>query len=252
MHTSLRLAALGSALAFTATAHAGTLQTIDFNDLTHGQIIDDEYAAQGLTISARNTGGGPDLAVAFDSDITGSTRDSDLQFFGQWAGGNAKDTAMGRMLIIQENNWGNDGSFVSHPDDEGSRPAGQVTFAFDRAVEQIGFDLIDFQDGERVGSSIVSIFDGNQQVSIDFSLFDDAGQFNVAGFEAGDRYANTVPMIDLAALGLTNGATKVVFSFGGSMAIDNFRYVSAVPTPTAAGAGMLGLLGLGWRRRRAA
>ncbi|MEM9251452.1 MAG: hypothetical protein AAGB29_03790 [Planctomycetota bacterium] len=238
------------AVAATALANAGAVQTIDFDDLVHGQIIDNEYAAQGVMISAINFSDGPNLAVAFDSDIVGPTSDSDLQFDGGWAGGNIADQSAGRVLIIQENNEGNNGETVSDPDDEGSRPAGKVVFEFDKRITSLGFDLIDFEDSETIGSTVVSIFNGLEQRTIDFAAFDDPGMFNVPGFDPGNRHANNVPMFDLVALGLTQGATRVEFNFGGSMAIDNVRFI-AVPTPTAAAAGLIGLAGLALRRRNA-
>jgi len=52
---------------------------IDFNTLGNRQIVDTEFqTSYGLTISAQNVGGGPDLAVIFDSTLTG-TLDPDLQ-----------------------------------------------------------------------------------------------------------------------------------------------------------------------------
>ncbi|MEO0963935.1 MAG: hypothetical protein AAFY08_02345 [Planctomycetota bacterium] len=249
MKRSSYVATAAIAATITAVANAGMVQTIDFDDLGHGQIIDNEYAAQGVTISAMNFSNGPDLAVAFDTDIIGSTSDPDLQFNGGWAGGNIADQSAGRILIIQENNNGNDGDFVSDPDDEGSRPAGKVVFEFDKAITSLGFDLIDFEDGETIDSTVVSIFNGLEQRTIDFSSFDDPGLFNVPGFDPGNRHANNVPLIDLVALGLTDGATRVEFNFGGSMGIDNVQFI-AVPTPTAAAAGLIGLGLLAARRRR--
>jgi len=50
--------------------------TIDFEEYNHGEIL---FSSQGVGIRTTNTGGGPDLGVAFDSNLTG-TADQDLQF----------------------------------------------------------------------------------------------------------------------------------------------------------------------------
>ncbi|MEM6333686.1 MAG: hypothetical protein AAF823_10155 [Planctomycetota bacterium] len=241
-----------SALAFGATsaATAGPVQTIDFDDLTHGQVVDNEYSAQGVTISAINLGGGPNLAVAFDSSILGATEDPDLQFDGGWTGGNIADEALGRLLIIQENDAGVADGVADRPDDEAGQPAGVISFTFDKSIDSLGFDLIDFQNVEANDSS-VTLFGNGGPFTINFTDFSNPGQFNVAGFERGDRTANRVPMIDFASLGLT-GVDRVDFNFGGSFAVDNIAY-TMVPTPSAAGAGILGLFAmLGGRRRRSA
>ena len=59
-------------------------QLIDFNSLVHGEIVNSQFS--GLTISAVNVGGGPNLAVAFNSNLTG-TQDPDLEKGLGWSGG---------------------------------------------------------------------------------------------------------------------------------------------------------------------
>ncbi|MEO0586786.1 MAG: hypothetical protein AAF078_04020, partial [Planctomycetota bacterium] len=188
------------AIGASSAAVAGTVQTIDFNDLVHGQVVDNEYAAQGVTVSAINVGGGPNLAVAFDSAIIGPTADDDLQFSGGWTGGNIATEELGRLLIIQENDAGVADGIADRPDDEAGRPAGVITFTFDKSIDSLGFDLVDFQN-EESDSSSVTLFGNGGPLTIDFADFSNPGQFNVPGFERGDRTANRVPMIDLASLG---------------------------------------------------
>ena len=84
-----------------AGARADT-NTISFDSLQHGEVINTQFvASHGVTISARNVGGGPNLAVAFDSNRI-NTRDPDLQG-PPWSAGNlAGDVQadLGRLVII--------------------------------------------------------------------------------------------------------------------------------------------------------
>ncbi len=54
--------------------------TVDFNSLSNGQIVDNEFtSSHGLTISAINVDGGQNPAVIFDSDnVANKPNDSDL------------------------------------------------------------------------------------------------------------------------------------------------------------------------------
>jgi hypothetical protein len=123
---------------------------IDFDSLQHGEIANAQFA--GVSISADNVGGGPDLAIIFDSRER-STEDTDLEGPGgvpdkTWSGGNLPNaTVLGNMLIIAENDKDTDPAdgFIDKPDDEGSRPAGSIYFDFDIPIQPItAADLSDF------------------------------------------------------------------------------------------------------------
>ena len=75
--------------------------TIDFENtgLSHGTIINNQFSSSGVTVGAINLGGGPDLAVIFDSTLNG-TRDPDLE--SPWSGGNISQINLGNMLIIHK------------------------------------------------------------------------------------------------------------------------------------------------------
>ncbi len=61
--------------------------SFDFEGVDHSTILNTQFP--GLMISAVNTGGGPELAVAFDTTEI-STADPDLE--DPWAGGNLAST----------------------------------------------------------------------------------------------------------------------------------------------------------------
>lgn len=135
----------------------------------HGQIADDEYANQilsvvgddsdagvGVTISAvNNANSGHDEAVIFNTRLTG-TRDSDLEdpFTRIGDGGDTYEEVnghkAGNILILQEHDTGSCGSLsCSRPDDEGNRYSNKSTgfFQFDFTVP-VDLTSIDFFDVE--------------------------------------------------------------------------------------------------------
>jgi hypothetical protein len=172
--------------------------TIDFDSLQHGEAVDTQFSSSlGVTISAINVGGGPDVAIAFDSLLTG-TRDPDLEG-PAWSRGNlAPSTSLGRLLIVAENvRDENDDGLVDDPDDEGSRPAGSIFFDFESFGE--------FIEGE--------------------------SSFFVPDVVYGNNSANRIAPITAADLGLIQ-FSKVELNLGGSSAVDNIRF-EPIPEPAS-------------------
>lgn len=231
---SKKLLAITLPLAFVAVSGSASALTLTFDEdfIQHGTIIDDEYSSLGVNIYSNNTGGGPDLAVAYDTTERGgynrfTNRDTDLT--GNFGAGNA--------LIIQENSHC-DALICSKPDDEGSRPAGSLFVAFDYIIGSFSFDLIDIERPETRGAEVRYINgDGNRVGSIPYADLD--------GAVFGDNSFNSSGTISLAGLGVTT----LEFFMGGSGAIDNIS-VSTVPLPASASIFALGLAGLGMFRRR--
>ncbi len=224
---------------------------IDFDSYVHGQILSTQEP--GVTISAINRGGGPDLAVVFDSRER-QTRDPDLEgpngVNGSWSGGNiGSQTILGGMLIIQENSIGIQDGIADYPDDEGSRPAGSLIFQFHQEITSFGFDLIDVEGVEEYGKDsgyFATFFGVFSTVRISFAdLVTNITPFYDPTIEFGDHHANRIQPITAASLGLES-FNKVEINFGGSAAVDNITYTtpgSAIPTPTAfAGAALLGVM----------
>ncbi|MEZ6242491.1 MAG: PEP-CTERM sorting domain-containing protein [Phycisphaerales bacterium] len=246
MNTRAALAGALVALALpAAAASADIVDVLDFNDLVHGEIVTTQYqASHGVTISADNFSRPFDLAVAFDSTRTG-TRDDDLE--DPWTNGNlAPNTNLGRMLILQENNTGIGDGIANYPDDEGNRPAGTLTFQWDRMLTGIGFDIIDLESPDVEMTSLKLYKEGSLVRSIDFASFLSGGEFGDPTVQYGNNSANRIGLLTAADLNI-GGFDKAVFCLGGSMAIDNIRVVPTPGTITLAG---LGGLCLTRRRRR--
>lgn len=220
------------ALTAAAMASAATADTLDFSDLTHGDIVAAQYAGQGVNIATVNFDdiGNANLGVIFDTSL-GGTADPDLE--DPFSLGNTDlNTNLGNVLIISE-----DGT----PNDEGSRPAGTITFTFDMLVQSFGFHVVDLESETIEESSLDFYRDGSLVDTVDFEDFL-AGGSHDNGVIFGNNSINLISEFAVAG-----GYNELVINVGGSMGFDNITYT--IPAP-----GALALFGMGAavgiRRRR--
>ncbi|NNF67303.1 MAG: thrombospondin type 3 repeat:Cna B-type [Gammaproteobacteria bacterium] len=222
------LAAIAAVAMLSPMAHA---TVIDFEGFAAGTIIDNEYAGIGVAISAINNGGGPDLAVVFDSNNpTGGDSDLGSPFSSPTLG----TASPGNLLILQERHDCNATSCTT-PDDEGSRPAGQFIISF---VEGVFLQSIDFFDVEGVEASpahAIELYDDeNNLLSNQFSVPDTGGD---------NMWGQVVFNFDQVK--------TIIINMGGSGAIDNIVFEArAVPLPAALPLFIAALTSMGFLRRR--
>lgn len=226
---SLVFSAFLVALAFPAQA-----ALVDFSlpGIEHGSVIGSQYNSDSfgfLQISAENTGGGPDLAVAYNSSL-GDPADPDLNAdFLPALDFPAGDLDPGNILIVQENATGCGDGICNAPDDEGG--GGVLSFAWAAPIVFSALELFDIDSGEE---ALLSFFDGDgaliESIAIDGS---DVGHHRAAH-------------LDFEDLGLV-GRLEVTFSSSG--AISNLEYEVPVPEPGTALLLSLGLVGLAGRRK---
>ncbi|MFT5489379.1 MAG: hypothetical protein ACI9JL_000501 [Paracoccaceae bacterium] len=246
------------ACVFALGAHAGSI-TLDFNAVGDGAIVSDGTSSTGLysgiSISALNTGGGPNLAVAYDSGGT-IGRDSDLEenrFGSRFTNGGTGATGVtgfGNLLVVQENSVGcSTGGSCAQPDDEAG--GGFLRFGFDKVHILESFDYFDI-DGSP----------DQQAESIAVKLF------TTAGFDWSDSVdgTNVVLIDDLLSTGGDNTFRThllenpelvfgIEFQFSSSGAIDNLvldTVLTAVeiPAPPVLGILLAAIFGLGIASRR--
>ncbi len=215
-------------LAFGVAATA-TATPIDFESITHGEIVTTQIP--GVSISAINFNKSHDHAVGFDTTESG-TEDDDLEAASSapyWAGGNIADEALGTILILQENDTGCGDGFCDVPDDEGARPAGDLIFDFDFAQISFGFDVVDVESASAENGEVRFFVDGDDtpEAIVEFIDFVTNGNiFYDPTIEYGNRTANRIAPITTAALGI-DAFTRVVIRMGGSGGIDNIEVPEA-------------------------
>ena len=238
----------------------GVIQTQTFNDLSHGQIVDNQFSngINGFTVRGTNVSEGPDLIVAFDT-FEEKTADSDLEdpfdlgnahtseIFRDLQDPNNSNSNVSRFfdaLIIQENGQEDPdrpGFIDSDPDDEGSRPAGTIQLDFESPISRVGFDLLDV---EGVDEEFNLVFSSGDDViaTVPFSEFVDNedGLFFDDTIEFGNNSANRIVPISTTRLRAFTGDDtiesfdQIAINLGGSGAVDNIRFENFVPEPTSA------------------
>ena len=215
---------------------------LDFDDLPKGDIVSSQFQkTNGITISAKNFGNGPGLAIIFDS-LNPTGQDYDLAG-PPWEGGNlaSANTVLGKILIIAENDVDlDDDGLIDIPDDEGNRPAGSIYFDFENPMCSVGFDLIDVEGPSEFGSNsgfVATFFMGSSELArVGFDQFiNENSMFYDPTVEYGNNKANRITPITVDALSSFTGTSittfdKVEFNLGGSSAIDNID-VSTCHTP---------------------
>lgn len=244
------VASLSASLVLAAATVAGQpahALSVDFESLLHGQVANGTLGSTGLEIDASNPNRGFDLAVAFDTNLSG-TADLDLEYGGGWNAGNIAGEQLGIILILQESDTGCASGICASPDDEGSRPAGDLILSFDTPLLDFGLDLVDVESATTENGSIV-FFDGASSATVTLSDFvNAASSFYDPTITFGNNSANRIAAITAAELGLEQ-IDAVTVSLGGSGGIDNLTG-TVIPEPTTALMMLLGLAGLAYGSER--
>lgn len=242
---------------------------IDFEDLTrpgddavtHGRIIDNEYAGQivgapdglGVTVGVRNFKaermGGHQAAIAFDTNVR-QKQDKDLRGPFLHSSATSRDDERhdpGNILVIQNRKVGKcDGAFCSKPNDEGSREGGAFSFVFTAPVSLTSLDVFDIEetrDGETGAIRFFSDVAGTSQI----------GPVIATPFTGDHRWSQVTFNV--------TGVRKMVVEMNGSGGIDRLAGAASEQPGTTPNAQnvpetgsllllLTGLLGLGIARRR--
>lgn len=266
-----------------------TAVVVDFAEYRAGRIIDTEYATggadntsgtlptnKGFMVSVTNDGGGPDIAVLYDTEYVGGD-DPDLEggsSGNRWTAGNLDGTPAGNALVIQESatsseidngklNFSTGKSSQGRgnaPDDESG--GGSIVFSFESELVSFGFDWVDLDNSEGVTISFIDSFTG-MSASIVFSEFLNVNSdFYRSGVVFGDHTANRISEISVGDIsssgqvawsggsGEPESFDQVRFDLTGSGGISSISF-TPVPEPgtVLGGALLLGFVVVGGYRR---
>lgn len=209
--------AIAASAAMFGAAHA---VVIDFESLSAGTIVDDEFAP--LVTFSTVSNGSNNHAVVFDSaNPTGNDSDLGAPFSdGAGAGG---PLSPGKILIISDDKNGINcnATTCTPPDDEAA--GGAITMDFSQEVTFNGFNVFDVSDG---GASFTARF-----YDLNDALITTISSANGIGDNEYQAFSN----LDIT------GVFKAVLQFRGSGAVDDLDF-TVVPVP---GALLLMLTGLG-------
>ncbi|MEM6910504.1 MAG: PEP-CTERM sorting domain-containing protein [Verrucomicrobiota bacterium] len=180
----------------------------------------------GLTVSTDNPSSRP--LNLYNSEGTGGSDDDLERLHGggtSWAEGNLGSTAVGNLLIVNED------TDLDDPDDDAA--GGTIRFEFDLAIQQFAFDFIDMDkatDAEVIFTDNVS----GSFVTIGFEEFEDGfgGIWETSGVSFGDRAGNRIEGISAEKLGL-DSFDEIEFVLSSSGGIGSL-FVTPVPEPSSA------------------
>lgn len=161
---------------------------LDMSSLSHGEVIDNQFSADGITITANSNGSYTDELIIFDTDLSG-TRDSDLE------------VDEGNILIFPENTTDNNNDGIYDlPDDQAVGGAITLTFNIARTVKS--FKFIDSENNQ----GRAKCYDANNNL---------LSTTNIAN--AGDASVQTVNVN-------TTGVKKMVITFTTSGGVTDFKF----------------------------
>ncbi|MEM9495458.1 MAG: VPLPA-CTERM sorting domain-containing protein [Pseudomonadota bacterium] len=198
--------------------------TIDFNSLSAGDIVSNQFAGVSISGTSNTTPAQGNAAMIFDSNNpTGDDGDLGSPFEDPFTPG-ADNFNAGNILIVSEDGDAGD------PDDDGA--GGAITFDFDEVVTFRELKVLDINAGEGVSLSFFDVSDA---------------LITTLSFDMLNLADNEFTTLDT----LVGNVSRLVVTFSLSGAIDDLVYdTTPIPVPAALPLFLSGLAASGWLARR--
>ena len=223
--------------------------SLNTSDFQHGTIVTDQLEPY-VTISATNTGGGPNSAIIFDTGVLASSTTDDDLLGPPWNEGNVaaygwQNLQLGNILIVAEDiDDSNSDGIVDDPDDEAG--GGILHFSFTEDLTSFKFFLVDIEYNEVTSDAyFLTFFSDNTSETIYFADFaaGSGSQYEQGANFSGDNSLNYITL----DFGPNNPFDKVDISLAGSGGV-GFAPVPEPATILLIGTGLLGLAGIGRKK----
>ena len=217
MKHKIRILATTCAIMGVATTSALAAPVLlDFEGFAVGQVIDNEYASLGVTISTNSTDNNNNFSVIFYSrQLDAGEDDADLvgPFDDENTPGHDNHDPEHILIISDDDARITCDGISCTPADDAER-GGSITFDFDSGfdISMTSIDIFDINNGERAAEAI---FYNNAGLVITTIILGNTGA------------DNTFRSIDLTGI---IGVRQMVVNLYGSGAIDNLLF-DAIPNP---------------------
>ncbi|MFO1258991.1 MAG: hypothetical protein U1E78_11355 [Gammaproteobacteria bacterium] len=210
-----------------ANAAKETLRHVDFDQFSHGELIDaGKLVHDNLRISVENLKGGEDLGQIVDTKI----RTSEIGLMYPWTKGDIEREFLNKVLTVAGDIEDRNGDGISDEISiQTSSPPGTltgvITFHFTNPIYAFGLDIANADYPSISGSSLNFYDENNLKKSLSlYNLIDPSSRFYDPTLSFGKNSANRISPIEAIEFNF-NTFSKIELEVAGPYGIDNLNWL---------------------------